>query len=76
MMLLLGRIYRKRLGVYNRAQPLLERAMAQRMAMPGRNTEAVAASMAELARLWQVKGRPGGGRAVAAGGPGDAAQLA
>jgi serine/threonine-protein kinase len=57
MMLLLGRIYRE-LGVYDRAQPLLERALAHRLSIPGRQTEAVAESTAELARLWQDKGRP------------------
>ncbi len=57
MMLLVGRIYRD-LGVYDRAQPLLERAMALRSAGEGRNTPAAAEAMAELARLWQDKGRP------------------
>jgi eukaryotic-like serine/threonine-protein kinase len=57
MMLLLGRIYRE-LGVYDRAQPLLEHALRLRSSSPGRNTDAVAESTAELARLWQDKGRP------------------
>ena len=57
MLLLVGRIYRE-LGVYDRAQPLLERALALRSAGEGRNTEAAAEAMAELARLWQDKGRP------------------
>jgi serine/threonine-protein kinase len=57
MMLLVGRIYRE-LGVYDRAQPLLERAMALRSADGGRDTDAAAEAMAELARLWQDKGRP------------------
>jgi eukaryotic-like serine/threonine-protein kinase len=57
MMLLLGRIYRE-LGVYDRAQPLLERALAHRLSIQGRRTDAVAESMAELARFWQDKGRP------------------
>ena len=57
MLLLVGRIYRE-LGVYDRAQPLLERAMALRSAGEGRNTPAAAEAMAELARLWQDKGRP------------------
>ena len=57
MLLLVGRIYRE-LGVYDRAQPLLERAMALRSAGQGRNSTAVADAMAELARLWQEKGRP------------------
>jgi serine/threonine-protein kinase len=56
MLLLVGRIYRD-LGVYDRAQPLLERAMALRSASQGRNSVAVADAMAELARLWQDKGR-------------------
>ena len=57
MMLLVGRIYRD-LGVYDRAQPLLERAVALRSSGEGRNTDAAAEGMAELARLWQDKGRP------------------
>ena len=57
MLLLVGRIYRE-LGVYDRAQPLLERALALRLAGEGRNTEAAAEAMAEFARLCQDKGRP------------------
>ena len=57
MMLLLGRIYRE-LGVYDRAQPLLERALAMRTSSRDETTDAVAEAMAELARLWQDKGRP------------------
>ncbi len=73
MMLLVGRIYRE-LGVYDRAQPLLERALALRSAGEGRNTEAAAEAMAELARLWQDKGRPEDAERLAAGRSGDAAE--
>jgi serine/threonine protein kinase/Flp pilus assembly protein TadD len=57
MMLLLGRITRE-LGEYDAAQPLLERALAIRMAASGREHEQVADAMGELARLWLDKGRP------------------
>jgi eukaryotic-like serine/threonine-protein kinase len=57
MMLLVGRIYRD-LGVYDRAQPLLDRALALRTASGGSHSVAAAEAMTELARLWQAKGRP------------------
>ena len=57
MMLLVGRIYRD-LGVYDRAQPLLERRW--HCARPARDesSQAAAEAMTELARFWQAKGRP------------------
>ncbi len=57
MMLLVGRIYRD-LGVYDRAQPLLDRALALRASADGPHSVAAAEAMTELARLWQAKGRP------------------
>jgi eukaryotic-like serine/threonine-protein kinase len=57
MMLLVGRIYRD-LGVYDRAQPLLERAVALRSSGEGQSREAAAEAQSELARLWLDKGRP------------------
>ena len=57
MMVLLGRIYRE-LGVYDRAEPLLERSLALRSSSAARNPELAAEAMGELARLWLDKGRP------------------
>jgi eukaryotic-like serine/threonine-protein kinase len=50
MMLLLGRIYRE-LGVYDRAQPLVERSLALRTSIFGREATEVADAIAEFARL-------------------------
>ncbi len=66
MMLLLGRIYRE-LGVYDRAQPLLERAMAQRMAIPGRNMRGGRRVDGGTRPVLAGQGPPGGGRAAASG---------
>jgi eukaryotic-like serine/threonine-protein kinase len=57
MMLLLGRIYRE-LGVYDRAQPLLERSLALRSSGAAHDNARAADVMGELARLWLDKGRP------------------
>jgi eukaryotic-like serine/threonine-protein kinase len=57
MMLLVGRIYRE-LGVYDRAQPLLERALELRTLGRGGDVEALAEAKAELARLRQDTGLP------------------
>jgi serine/threonine protein kinase len=57
MMLLVGRIYRD-LGVFDRAQPLLDRALALRASGGGQSSPAAAEAMTELALLWQAKGHP------------------
>jgi serine/threonine-protein kinase len=57
MMALLGRLYRQ-LGVYPKAQPLLERAVALQRSMYGERSAEVAATLAELAGLSQDQGRP------------------
>jgi serine/threonine-protein kinase len=57
MMLLLGRIYRE-LGVYDRARPLIERALDVRRARFGAEDPQTAAAMAELGRLWLDMGLP------------------
>ena len=57
MIVLLGRIYRD-LGEYDRAQPLLERAVALRASIFGRDAAQTADAMSELARFWMDKGRP------------------
>ena len=57
MMILLGRIYRD-LGVYDRSQPMLERALELSSSSAARDSERAAEAMGELARLWLDKGRP------------------
>jgi eukaryotic-like serine/threonine-protein kinase len=57
MMLLLGRISRE-LSQYDRAQTLLDRALAVRTATAGRTSGEVAEVTSELARLAQNRGRP------------------
>jgi eukaryotic-like serine/threonine-protein kinase len=57
MMLLLGRIYRE-LGVYDRAQPLLERARSLRASLYGPYSSEVADAMSEQARLALDTGHP------------------
>lgn len=56
MLLLVGRIYRE-LGVYDRAEPLLERALALRES-DGSDEEAIANARAEIARLKLDTGHP------------------
>ena len=57
MMLLLGRISRD-LGEYDAAQPLLERALAIRMAASGGGHTQIADAKSELAKLWLERGKP------------------
>jgi serine/threonine-protein kinase len=57
MMLLLGRIYRE-LSVFDRAQPLVERSLALRRSLAGRDDAQVADAMAELGRLSLAAGHP------------------
>jgi eukaryotic-like serine/threonine-protein kinase len=56
MMALLGRVYRQ-LGIYDRAQPLLERSLALRQSVYGAQHVAVASTLADLAALSLDQGR-------------------
>ena len=57
MMHLLGRIYRE-LGVFDRAQPMLERSLQVRRAHFGPDDAEAAATQSELALLWLDMGKP------------------
>ncbi|HXW05119.1 MAG TPA: serine/threonine-protein kinase, partial [Vicinamibacterales bacterium] len=57
MLLLLGRIYRE-LGVFDRAQPLLQRSLELRETSRWPDDASLADASAELARLWLEMGKP------------------